>query len=694
MSGRSRWECPLLQRPTRGSMTIRSVALAYAIPPILGAVLSFIGIVQISEAGIIGASSVVTAAPGSEPTSNARVAAALERVARSNDATIVRVVADRTAPTTRRAALVTSAPESAGARWLRDGYPDFTRSMTTSVRPISALDAFDPTGPYDVLGSERARQATVDALVSAGYDVTSEAVPMPVRLGIADAAGTAWTLIGALGSGSIVLCLVGTIGSPRRIAVRRLHGHNLLWIVVAELSAARTALVVAATGIPAIAIGLWFYNELAFAAWLGTAAAACCSLLLIPVIVAHTLGTILACRPQVTATLRGARPPGALLVVTQLARVPATLLLVGAVFDLTGAVAVARSGSAERDLHAAGATVQLWVTPDPRPGVGTQAYWDRIGRFTATALDDRRALLSAGVEVGSGRGNGTVPALFVDQEYLELQDIRADDGSRIRADDDRISLWLPASSDIPRDTLVRALSRWELRNAPDQLRRDIGGGHLASQEVYTYPGDSTSQPWLGDAPLIVVPKPSAVFSTDQLGSWLSTGDVVFTSEHSAERSIAGSDVEHEFSAVVAVGQVAAEAVRQADAAARIGAASVGSSLIITLVLATLSTLAHRRRHGRALFASAVVGTPFIRANGSLLTVEGALLSMAAVVTYNTWWHQRPDASGTRSVLDPVAQSSGAACAVSAIVLVIVASVNVAVIARSGSNVIRTRGNGS
>lgn len=675
-------------------MTIRSVALAYAVPPILGAVLSLIGIMQISEAGIIGASSIVTAAPGSAPTSNAEIAAALERVARSNDATIVRVVADRTAPTMRRAALVTSAPESDGARWLRDGYPDFTRSMTTTVRPISALDAFDPTGPYEVLGNERARRATVDALVAAGYDVTSETVPMPVRLGIADGAGSAWTLIGALGLGSIVLCLVGTIGSPRRIAVRRLHGHSLLSIVIVELSAARTALVITAAGVPTLSVGLWFYNELAFAAWLGIAAVVCCSLLLIPVVVAHTLGAILACRPQIAATLRGARPSGALLVVTQLARVPATLLLVGAVFDLTGAVAVARSGSAERDLRAAGETVQLWVTPDPRPGVGTQAYWDKIGSFTATALDDRRALLSAGIEVASGRGNDTVPALFVDQEYLELQDIRADDGSRIRADDDRISLWLPASSDIPRDTLVRTLSEWELRNAPDQLRRDIGGGRLASQEAYTYPGDSTSRSWLADAPLIVVPKPSAVFSTDQLGSWLSTGDVVFTSEESAERSIAGSEVEHEFSAVVAVGQVAAEAVRQANAAARIAAASVGSSLIITLVLATLSTLAHRRRHGRALFAGAVVGTPFIRANGSLLTVEGALLAAAAVVTYNTWWDQRPDGSGAHSVLDPVAQSSGVACAVSVIVLVIVASVSVVVISRSGRNVIRTRGNGS
>lgn len=677
-----------------GTMTIRSVTLAYAVPPILAVVLSFIGIVQVSETGIIGASAIVTAVPGSAPTSNAGVAAALEQVARANGATIVRVVADRAAPTTRRTALVTNSPETEGARWLDDGYPDFTRSMTTTVRPMAALDAFDPAGPYDVLGDERARQATVDALASAGYDVTSEGVPLAERLGVSDGLDGTWTLVGALGLGSIVLCFVGTIGSPRRTAVRRLHGHNVLSIVAAELSAARTSLLVAAAGVPVLAVGLWFYNRLAFAAWLGIAAVLCCALLLVPVIVAHATGAVLACRRPIADSLRGARPSGALLVLTQLARVPALLLLVGAVFDLTGAVAVARSGSAERDLRAAGATVQLWVTPDPRPGVDTQAYWDRIGRFTATALDDRRALLSAGVEVSNGHGNDTTPALFVDPEYLDLRDVRAADGSRIRADEDRISVWLPAGSDIARDDFVRALADWDLRNAPEHLRHDFGGERLAPQEVYTYPGDSTARSWLGDAPLIVVPNPSSVFSADQLGSWLSTGDVVFTSEEAAERSIAGSDVGHEFSAVVAVGQVAAEAVRRATAAANIAAASVGSSLVVTLVLATLSTLAHRRRYGRALFARAAAGTPFIRANGSLLTVEGLLLAAAAVMTYNTWWDQRPDGSGARSVLDPIADASGVAGGTAVLSLVVVAGVNVVVIARSGRNVVRTRGNGS
>lgn len=120
--------------------------MAYVVPPLLAFVLVFIGLTQVSEAGLVGASSTVTAAAGSETGSNQRVAAALERIARAEDATIVRVVADRSAPTIRRVALVTDAPASRGESWLRDGYADFSSAMTTGVRPMADLDQFDPTG--------------------------------------------------------------------------------------------------------------------------------------------------------------------------------------------------------------------------------------------------------------------------------------------------------------------------------------------------------------------------------------------------------------------------------------------------------------------------------------------------------------------------------------------------------------------
>jgi hypothetical protein len=667
--------------------------MAYVVPPLLAFVLGFIGLTQVSEAGLVGASSTVTAAAGNETGSNKRVAAALERIARAEDATIARVVADRSAPTVRRVALVTDAPASRGESWLRDGYADFSSAMTTDVRPMADLDQFDPTGTYDVFGDERARRATVVALTGVGYDVTSERTPLLRRVGIADGINGALGLIAVLTLGSSVLCLMGTVGSPRRCAVRRLHGRGTASILLAELAETRTALLIVAIATPCAAIGLAFHNGLADVMTFGVAVAILCGALLAPLVATHAVGTLVACRRPMAEALRGARPPGQLLVVLQGARVPALLLLVAAAFDLVGAVAVVRSGSAERDLRAAGETVQLWVTPDPRP-VDTQSYWDRIGEFAGRALDHGDALLAAPVEVSTGHGRSVAPALFVDSGYLQLQDVRAEDGTRLTNAGRGISVWLPEHTDIDSDRLVQALSEWELRDAPAAALAGITVGRLAAQELYSYPGDSTSRAWLDDAILVVVPEPASAFSADLLGSWLSSGDVVFGSRVAAERAIRASDVDREFSAVVDVGQVAAEEARIAARMVGIGVAGVASAFVVSGALAALSAIAHRRRYGRAHFAKVAAGTPFLRANGSLLVIEAMLLTVSAVVTINTWWGLRPDGAGLHSSLDPVAQTAGVAAAFAAGALALVCVTSLAAIATTAKGVARTRGNGS
>ncbi|OII05819.1 hypothetical protein BIU95_14220 [Curtobacterium sp. MCBA15_007] len=674
-------------------MNIRSVTLAYLVPPLLASVLGFVGLVQVSEAGIVGASSVVTAAAGAETGSNQRVATALKQVAEAEHATIARMVADRAAPTTRRVALVTDAPSSRGAGWLLDGYEDFTRSMVTTVRPMSELDQFDPTGSYSVFGDDDARRATVRALADAGYEVSVERVPLLQRIGVTDGLDQTLALVGALVSGCVALCLMTTVGAPRRSAVRRLHGDTTAAIVIQELAELRTAVLVTAIGVPVAAIGLWFYNGLASAATLAVAISAFCVGLLVPVVVAHTMGTVVACRQPLVGALRGARPAGALLLVAQIARVPALLVLVAAVFELTGAVTTARQGTAERDLRAAGETVQLWVTPDPRP-VEEQAYWDSIGDFAGGALERRDAFLAAAVEVSSGSGKSTVPALVVDQGYLDLQDVRSEDGARITTDGAEIAVWMPADSGLSRERLVEGLTEWQLRDAPAALLEHVTGGTLARQQVYSYPDDASSRAWLEDAVIVVVPTPGDVFSADELGSWLSTGDVVFTSRAAAERSIGASGLRTEFSAVVAVGQSAAEQARHAAMTVAIGTGTLVSTLAVSVMLGMVATIAHRRRHGRAMFAKFTSGVSPVRTDAGLLTIEAGLVSIAVIAVVNTWWSQRPDGSGLRSALDPVVQSAGVAAALALVTLAAVSATSLVVMAVTARRTARNRGNGS
>jgi hypothetical protein len=504
-------------------MRMRSVRLAYVIPPLLAVVLAFLGATRLSESGVVGVSAVVTAAAERGTTSNGRIAASLEDVARRHQATVVRTVADRSAPTTRRTALVTAAPGTDGAEWLQDGYADFSPTVRTAVRPMAALDRYDPTGSYEVIGDDGARRATAAALRAAGFTTSSETVPVLDRLGIAGGIQGTSGLVGCLVLGCATLCLVGTIGSPRRTAVRGLHGRSAWAIVCSESSEVRTTVLVALVGAPVVGLVLWCHNGLAAWTTFATSAAVFVAALLIPVVAVHVVGTLIAARRPIAATLRGARPPGTVVLVAQAARFPALLLLVAAVFDLTAAVAVARSDSGDRELRAAGEAVQLWVTPDPRPGSTTQDYWDRIGAFVGAALDRHDALLTAAVEVGTGTGSGSATALFVDSEYLRHQDLRAENGDRITVTDDRIAVWTPPRSDLDRAAVIRALVGWELRGASDEQRRHIGGGALGSAAAYTYAADSSAVSWLSSPPrpLPIAPsmRPISATSSAQSCPW-------------------------------------------------------------------------------------------------------------------------------------------------------------------------------
>lgn len=255
-------------------------------------------------------------------------------------------------------------------------------------------------------------------------------------------------------------------------------------------------------------------------------------------------------------------------------------------------------------------------------------------------------------------------------------------------------MWIPADSDLSRERLVEGLTEWQLRDAPDALLEHVTGGTLARQQVYSYPDDPSSRAWLDDAVIVVVPTPTDVFSADELGSWLSTGDVVFATRTAAERSIGASGLRAEFSAVVAVGQSAAEQARHAATTVAIGTGTLVSTLAVSVMLGMVATIAHRRRHGRALFAKFTSGVSPVRTDAGLLAIEAGLLSISVIAVVNTWWSQRPDGSGLRSALDPVAQSAGVAAALALVTLAAVSATSLVVMAVTARSTARNRGNGS
>lgn len=668
---------------------MRSIRFAYAVPPLLALVLGFLGVGQLAENGIPHTRAIVTAVGEPSGVTNRAIARSLTAVAERHDATVVRLVADREAPERRRLALVTSVAGSAGADWLRQGYPDFSRGMSTSVRSMGDLYRFDPSGSYRVLGDDPAVRATSAVLRSAGFSVQVDAVPPLTRIGVSSDLGSAAGLVASLLLGSAALCGVSTIAAPRRIAVRRMAGQSLGRVLTAELSESRFVAWTALAAAPLVTVGLWAYNGLADLPLFLLATTVWCGAITVPTLVAHGLGTLVAHRAPLGPALRGARPRGAVVVAAQLARVPALVLLVASVFDLSASIAVARSSDAVRDVRAAGETVQLWVTPEPLPEIQTQEFWDRLGEFTGQALGDGAALLAAPAEIDAG--TGSVPALFVDQEYLRRHPLHGTDGRPVSSVDDRISVWFPHGARVDRQAVVEGLVEWQLRAAGSEDVTRIRTADLGDRELYAYSGDATTTSWLRDPVVVVVPDPASTFSADQLGSWLSTGDVVFVSSAAADRALASSDVRAAISAVVAVGQDAADRARRAVVDVGVTSAAVASGLVVTLVLAVAATGTARRRGGRLLFARIAAGRSFSASNAGLLGAECTFLVVGAVATIDTWWSLRPDGTGRSSLLDPVARAADAAAGWAALALVGTAALNLLLIARTHHTTARTRG---
>jgi hypothetical protein len=112
------------------------------------------------------------------------------------------------------------------------------------------------------------------------------------------------------------------------------------------------------------------------------------------------------------------------------------------------------------------------------------------------------------------------------------------------------------------------------------------------------------------------------------------------------------------------------------------------------MLGMVATIAHRRRHGRALFAKFTSGVSPVRTDAGLLTIEAGLVSISVIAVVNTWWSQRPDGSGLRSALDPVAQSAGVAGAIALVALAAVSATSLVVTAVTARSTARNRGSGS
>lgn len=682
-------------------MLPRILRWAYIVPIVVAQLFAFFTMFEIDQDRIIGPTSIMKVSETADSAPSAAVTAMVLRVSAQTGSGIAREVTDARDPNRHRTLVVTTSDTtSLPGRWSVDGYHDFDPSMRTSVVAMSESGSSDPRGYYSLFGAHGVESALADGFRDLGYEVTAAPSESLLDLSLGTITGSGSAAAASLVLLVVVLAAAGSLGSPRRAALRRMSGASGVTVCVrAAREVGRHAGPWFATLLVGAAL-LASYNGLAQHGTYLSVFSVLWVAFTVPVILTHVICTLLLRHQQIALAVRTNRPARSSIVLAGVSRAIATLVLVPSVFASVQSSAASGSIDAARaDRAAAGTAAQLWVSGSLGAASRGDAFWDGLGRFVRDAQVRREAFLVHGEELTvTGREHlGPLPVLVVDRGYLERQEVRRADGTRADG---------PTAEDasaVP-EVLIPEHLRTDgsaVRGAVrDQVLRDPRGGPAPDvstglledrQRLYTYSTDRTRMPaWVVDPVIVVEPPGSATFSDDTYGSWITSGEVLFSDTEVADAAIARHHLERVFLAVFPVAQEAADEEHRLVAARRIAALSAAGAVSVAVFAAAGTVGLMRRRHATASFARFASGWSYIRADRALLGLECAVFCLASLACVNTFWTARTGVHGPLQALDPAAASASTASAWSMATVCVVSSVSIGIGLVSNSRSIRSR----
>ncbi|KQO65025.1 hypothetical protein [Curtobacterium sp. Leaf261] len=682
-------------------MLPRTLRWAYVVPILVAQLFAFFTMFETDQDRFIGPTSIIKVSETADSAPAADVTAMVRRVSRETGAGIAREVTDASDPNRHRTLVVTASDTtSLPGRWTVDGYRDFDPSMRTSVVAMDESNSADPRGYYYTFAGHGSEGVFVDGFRSLGYEVRAAPYETILDMSLWTVGGSGLAAAGSLVLLVVVLAAGGCLGAPRRGALRRMSGASAVAVCLREAwDVTRRAAPWFATLIVGAAL-LGVYNGLAQHTTYLLVFGVLWVVFTVPVVLTHVICTLVLRRQQIASAIRGNRPARSSIALAGASRVVATLILVPSVFaSVQSTAATASIQAARADRAAAGTAAQLWGSGSLGAPSRRDAFWDRLGRFARDAQSRREAFLVHGDElsVADRPDLGALPVLVVDRGYLERQTVRGADGARVEVPPggqiggvpevmipERLRAEASAVTDAVRDQVLR-----DPRGGPAP---DVRTGLIKdAQRLYTYSTDQIRMPsWVVDPVVVVEPPGSATFSDDTYGSWITSGEVLFTDTDVAATAIARHHLDRVFLAVFPVAREAADEEHRLTAARRVALLS-GIGAIAVAVFAAAGTVGLvRRRQATENFARFASGWSYARANRALLALECAVFLLGTLACANAFWSARTSVRGPLQALDPSAASAPAALSGSMAAVCFVSAVSIGVGLVSSARSIRSR----
>ncbi|MEU1042552.1 hypothetical protein [Streptomyces sp. NPDC005907] len=618
------------------------------------AMMSFLFVRGLDEQLVLGSSAQVWVSESDDSASGAQVARAIAAFSDDHGVAVARELPDVKNPDgLRHLYLASGNPNSDAASWLNDGYPAFSRHVTTDVHPIVEIGQRDPRGFYYVFGSPRAADALVAELADLGLRASVQHPLAYSELALLFSGDDLLWSFWVVALAAVTMTGAGVLLSAKTYGVLRLQGKSFMGLLARDLKQlAMFWSLAAGTVAAAVLVFLGLYNGLAWLGLFALVAACLAGMLVLLVLAAHAAALGLTFKVEVLRALKGELPARAAFVSAYLVRVPAVLLALGFAMDVTLASQHVMARQDNQDTYAtAGDAVTIRLNGSW--GGDSRTVVTHVGRWLRQADAAGEIIVAGRKDLQNVSSNTRLPQgemLIVNETFLGKQSVLDLKGRRYsplprNRGADSVRLVIPESlvrhaSDI-RATIPDVFGRLE----PDVRRRlkvetlqakggqrvfGYNSGDRSPNGAYT-PDDDRSL--VRDPVLVVVPNGSNFLTNDAYTTFATQDGIVFPDPGDVLKPLAANEhgLQTYVAAVNPVGQNAALRLREAVNDFRLLLFNLIAAVAVLLITGVGVCMIHSRKHAQAVFAQHISGWRFIATHRFILAVEGLLAAFLA------WW---------------------------------------------------------
>ncbi|WP_406004262.1 bacteriocin-associated integral membrane family protein [Streptomyces sp. NBC_00987] len=609
------------------------------------AVLAFLFVRGLDESAPLGNSALVDVFDSDESTSAAQVIRAVQSFATERGVGVARDVTDLKNPDGVRNLYVTpGSPSSLTAGWLDNGYPAFSSSYETRVRPLSEIAQQDPRGPYYVFGSPVDAEALSATFAGLGMkasvshplsyaELSDRYTDDPLFRALCVVALAALTMTGA----SVLL-------NAKAYGVLRLQGMSLTGILIRDLRQLAVFWLAAAGIVVAATLAfLGFYNSLAWLGLFASVAAVITVLLVLVALVTHFAVLALTFKVDVLRALKGELPSRGASISVYLVRIPALLLTLSIATNVTLAGRDVLMRQENQDVYrTVGDAVSIRI--NGAFAADMDQVDKRVGPWLRQADRQGKVILAGRRDLQISAPDAHLPTgeiLIVNDAYLGKQPVTDPAGRRYataaqsdeKPDVRPVRVIVPESLKAHAPAISKAASRIIDPNLnqhiPLETLTSKAGQHLFGYNTGAYVynaahGPDEDRSLVRDPVLIVVPNGSHFLADSAYTAYATQAGVVFPNPDDVLNGIETEKLQKYINAVSPVAQKTALDLRNSVSELRLQIFNLIVSVIVILIAGVGVCLIYARKNSQVIFAKRISGWRYIATHRFILAVEAAI----------------------------------------------------------------------